>query len=211
MRPLMATRISITASRCRCSGDAQGAARAYQRALTFKPDLVAADFNLGVLFQQQANTHAAIAAYSNVLAADPRHAAAYKNLGEVLLAAGQIDGWLANFRAFERHCPKALPLAVYALEACQHLADFARLERYIDGLRQEEFQARDEEELVDCLEELLYLLAVLRCRARVAAALCARVRRGRGACLRHADGETRRCADPGCCASAICPPICAIT
>ena len=139
-------------------GDAQGAARAYQRALTFKPDLVVADFNLGVLFQQQANTQAAIAAYSNVLAADPRHVAAYKNLGEVLLAAGQIDGWLANFRAFEKRCPKALPLAVYALEACQHLADFAGLERYIDGLRQEEFQARDEEELVDCLEELHHLL-----------------------------------------------------
>jgi len=139
-------------------GDAQGAARAYQRALTFKPDLIAADFNLGVLFQQQANTQAAIAAYANVLAADGRHVTAYKNLGEVLLAAGQVDAWLANFRAFERHCPKALPLAVYALEACQHQADFASLERYIDGLRKEEFQARDEEELVDCLEELLYLL-----------------------------------------------------
>jgi len=139
-------------------GDSPGAARAYQRALTFKPDLIAADFNLGVLFQQQANTQAAIAAYSNVLAADPRHITAYKNLGEVLLAAGQIEAWLANFRAFEKHCPKALPLAVYALEACQHQADFTSLERYIDGLRKEEFQARDEEELVDCLEELLYLL-----------------------------------------------------
>ena len=53
-----------------------------------------------------------------------------------------------------RHCPNALPLAVQALEACQHLGDFAGLERYIDGLRQEEFQARDEEEFVDCLEEL---------------------------------------------------------
>ena len=139
-------------------GDAQGAARAYQRALTFKPDLIAADFNLGVLFQQQTNTQAAIAAYSNVLAADPSHVTAYKNLGEVLLSAGQMDAWLANFRAFERHCPKALPLAVYALEACHHQADFASLERYIDGLRKEEFQARDEEELADCLEELLYLL-----------------------------------------------------
>ena len=139
-------------------GDAQGAARAYQRALTFKPDLVAADFNLGVLFQQQANTQAAIAAYSNVLAADPRHVAAYKNLGEVL-AGRQSDRRMAcQLPRLREHCPKALPLAVYALEACQHLADFASLERYIDGLRQERIQARDEEELADCLEELLYLL-----------------------------------------------------
>src|SRR4029453_14185923 len=112
-------------------GDSPGAARAYQRALTFKPDPIAADFNLGVLFQQQANAQAAIAAYSNVLAADPRHVTAYKNLGEVLLAGGQGDAWLANFRVLERHCPKALPLAVYALEACQHQADFASVERYI--------------------------------------------------------------------------------
>ena len=140
------------------TGDAQASARAYQRALTFRPDMVAADFNLGVLFQQQGNAQAAIAAYSNVLAADPAHVKAYKNLGEVLLAAGQVDAWLANFRAFEKRCPKALPLAVYALEACQHQADFASLERYIEGLRKEEFQARDEAELADCLEELLYLL-----------------------------------------------------
>jgi predicted O-linked N-acetylglucosamine transferase (SPINDLY family) len=139
-------------------GDAQGAARAYQRALTFRPDMIAADFNLGVLFQQQGNRHAASAAYSHVIAADPRHVAAYKHLGEILLASGQIDAWRANFRAFEKNCPKALPLAVYALEVCQHEADFDKLERYIDGLRHEEFQARDEQELVDSLEELLYLL-----------------------------------------------------
>jgi predicted O-linked N-acetylglucosamine transferase (SPINDLY family) len=139
-------------------GDVQGAARAYQRALTLAPDLIAADFNLGVLFQQQGNAKAAIAAYSHVLKTDPRHVGAYKNLGEVLFAAGEIDAWLANFDAFEKHCPKALALAVYALEACQHAADFDRLERYLDGLRRDEYEARDEREMVDCLEELLYLL-----------------------------------------------------
>jgi protein O-GlcNAc transferase len=139
-------------------GDAPGAARAYQRALTFAPAMVAADFNLGVLFQQQGNTRAAIAAYRTVLTAEPTHAAAYKNLGEVLLASGQVDAWIANFRAFEARCPAALPLAVYALEACQHMADFANLERYLEGLRHDEFKARDDAELLDCLEELLYLL-----------------------------------------------------
>lgn len=139
-------------------GDVQGAARAYQRALTFRPDMTAADFNLGVLFQQQGNHRAAGAAYTQVLAVDPKHVSAYKHLGEVLLAAGEIDAWRANFRAFEKNCPKALPLAVYALEACQHEADFDRLDRYLDGLRREEYQARDEVELADSLEELLYLL-----------------------------------------------------
>ena len=134
------------------------AARAYQRALFFDPKLAAADFNLGVLFQEQGNDAAAIAAYENVLRANPRQAAAYKNLGEVLFSVGRIDRWLANFERFEAHCPNALPLAVQALEACQYLADFQRLERYLDGLRNERFAAADEFELVDCLEQILYLL-----------------------------------------------------
>jgi predicted O-linked N-acetylglucosamine transferase (SPINDLY family) len=84
--------------------------------------------------------------------------AAYRNLGEVLLAAGRIDDWLANFRRFEASCPDALPLAVQALEACQYAADVAGLERYLDGLRNERFKARDAAELTDSLEQLLYLL-----------------------------------------------------
>lgn len=139
-------------------GDVQGAARAYQRALTFAPDMIAADFNLGVLFQQGGNANAAVAAYRHVLATDAKHVAAYKNLGEVLFARGDIDGWLANFHAFEKQCPKALALAVCALEACQHAADYERLDRYLDGLRRDAYEARDEREMADCLEELLYLL-----------------------------------------------------
>jgi predicted O-linked N-acetylglucosamine transferase (SPINDLY family) len=134
------------------------AARAYQRALAFRPDLIAADFNLGVLFQAEGNRDAAIAAFRQVLAQDPRHAAAYKNLGEVLLAAGRIDEWRENFERFEAACPDALPLAACALEVCQSLGDFARLERYLEGLRQERFKAASETELADALEQLLYLL-----------------------------------------------------
>jgi tetratricopeptide (TPR) repeat protein len=139
-------------------GDAAGAARAYQRALTLRPDLIDADFNLGVLFEQQGNRPAAETAYANVLAVDPRHVAAYKHLGELLLAAGEIDRWLANFHAFEKHCPASLSLAVCALEACQHEGDFSRVERYLDGLRRDEFHAENEDDLADCLESLLYLL-----------------------------------------------------
>jgi len=140
------------------AGDLGAAARAYQRALTFDPDLVDADFNLGVVFAQQGNRPAAIAAFRHVLAADRAHVAAYKHLGDALLADGEIDAWLANFRVFERHCPDALPLAVYALEACQHAGDFERLDRYIDGLRSDAYRARDAQELAECLESLLHLL-----------------------------------------------------
>ncbi len=134
------------------------AIRAYQRALAFRPDLVAAHFNLGVLFHEQGMTDAAVAAYGEVLAADPRDVAAYRNLGEVLLAAGRIDAYLANFRRFEANCPDALPLAVQAVVACQHRGDFAALERYLDGLRNERFAVGGAAELVDACEELLYLL-----------------------------------------------------
>ncbi|MFO1305832.1 MAG: tetratricopeptide repeat protein [Burkholderiales bacterium] len=139
-------------------GDPAAAARAYQRALTLRPDLIHADFNLGVIFEQQGNGRAAEAAYSHVLSVDPTHVAAYKRLGELLLASGEIDRWLANFKAFEKHCPKSLALAVQALEACQHQGDFERLAQYIDGLRRDDYRAEDEEDLADCLESLLYLL-----------------------------------------------------
>jgi predicted O-linked N-acetylglucosamine transferase (SPINDLY family) len=134
------------------------AARAYQRAVVCRPDLVAADFNLGVIFTALGNVDGAVAAYGAVLTRKPDHVAAHKNLGEVLLAAGRIDAWLAHFKRFEAQCPNALPLALHALEACHYLGDFAGLERYIDGLRRERYVAADDAELGDTLEQLLYLL-----------------------------------------------------
>jgi predicted O-linked N-acetylglucosamine transferase (SPINDLY family) len=134
------------------------AARAYQRALAFRPELIDADFNLGVIFQQQGTHDAAIAAYENVIARDPARVAAYKNLGELLFDAGRIDRWIANFRRFEASCPQALPLAVQALEVCQYAADFAGVERYLEGLRNQAFHAANETELADALEQVLYLL-----------------------------------------------------
>ncbi len=134
------------------------AARAYQRALAFRSDLVAADFNLGVIFTEQGNRDAAIAAFSQVIERDPRRAAAYKNLGELLFATGRIDLWRANFGRFEAHCGNAFPLAVQALEVCQYHGEFERVEQYLDGLRRERFQAPNSHDLADSLEELLYLL-----------------------------------------------------
>ena len=139
-------------------GDAQGAARAWQRALTFDPDMVAADFNLGVLFAKAGNIDASVTAFNHVLNAVPTHVAAYKNLGESLFAAGRIDAWFANFDRFREQCPTALPMAVQALEVGAHRADFAQIESTLDGIRRGTFVAVDDVELVDCFEELLYLL-----------------------------------------------------
>ena len=140
------------------AGKANDAARAYQRALAFKPDLHDADFNLGVIFDQQGNAAAAIAAFSNVLKRAPSHARAYKALAETLLACGRIDAWFANFERFERNCPNHLALAAQALEVCAYRADFARLERYLDGLRAGRFTDGAQNEMQDALEQLLYLL-----------------------------------------------------
>jgi predicted O-linked N-acetylglucosamine transferase (SPINDLY family) len=134
------------------------AARAYQRALAFVPDLYAADFNLGVIFDQQGNAAAAIAAFSNVLARVPKHAAAYRALAETLLAAGRIRDWFANFERFELNCPDHVALAALALEVCAYRADYPRLARYLDGLRDEKFPAGEPLEVLDALEQILYLL-----------------------------------------------------
>ncbi len=44
-----------------------------------------------------------------------------------------------------------------ALEVSQLTGDYARLDSYLEGLRRERFPASDELELVDALEELLFL------------------------------------------------------
>ena len=84
----------------------------------------------------------AIVAYGNVVARDPADSAAWKNLGETLLAAGRIDDWLANFDRFEARCPQALELAVQALEVLQFRGDFGKLDGYLDGLRLGRFPSR---------------------------------------------------------------------
>ncbi len=134
------------------------AMRAYQRALAINPDLIAADFNIGVILQEQGRTDDAIAAFEQVIARDPRHVPAHKALGDTLLAARRIDDWLRVFERFEASCPRALSLAVQALEVYQYRGDFAGLDRYLDRLRQDDFKPENETDLADCLEQLLFLL-----------------------------------------------------
>ena len=134
------------------------AMRAYQRALAINPDLIAADFNIGVILHEQGRTDAAIDAFEQVIARNPRHVPAHKALGDTLLAARRIDDWLRVFERFEASCPRALPLAVQALEVYQYRGDFAGLDRYLDRLRQDDFKPENETDLADCLEQLLFLL-----------------------------------------------------
>ena len=138
--------------------DVSEAARAYQRALALRPDLVAAHFNLGVLFQKQGVHQGAAEAFTEVLKADSGNVAAWKYRGEALIASASVEDFIVHFRQFSARHPNALPLVVQAIEACQYLADFNLLERYIDGLRNERFVVSDTVELVDALEQILYLL-----------------------------------------------------
>jgi predicted O-linked N-acetylglucosamine transferase (SPINDLY family) len=134
------------------------AARAYQRALALQPGFVSAEFNLGVVFDQQGQGDAAIAVYSNVLKRAPAHARAYKALSEALLAAGRIDAWFDNFGRFEAHCPRHPLLASTALEVCAYRADFGRLEDYLLAIRRGEYLQGEAEDVLDALQQLLYLV-----------------------------------------------------
>ncbi len=134
------------------------AARAYQRALALRGDLDAAHFNLGVVFEEQGNVDAAIGAFSNVLRHAPSHVGAHKALADALLATGRVEAWFANFERFEASAPAHIALAVNALEVGAYRGDFASVERYLDGLRHGRFTAPRPEEMLDALQQLLYLL-----------------------------------------------------
>jgi predicted O-linked N-acetylglucosamine transferase (SPINDLY family) len=136
----------------------KAALRSYQRALALDPQLTAAYFNIGVIFREQRSTDLAIAAFEQVLTNDAWHVPAHKALAETLQGERRLGAWLQVFDHFEAACPDAFPLLVMALEACQYRADFAKLDRYLDRLRRDEFKPRNEVELADCLEELLFLM-----------------------------------------------------
>lgn len=140
------------------AGDARAALAAYRRAMILSPDATDAHFNSAVVHQQCDEFVPAIAHYQKVLERQPSHTAAYKNLGECLFAARRYSDWVANFRAFEKACPRALSLAVYGLQVAQYQGDFTGIARYLNGLLRQEFVPSDEANLVDCLEELLYQL-----------------------------------------------------
>ena len=140
-------------------GDAASAARAYQRALTLRPDLIDADFNLGVAVRAAGQPARGGVApmrtcWRSILGTSRRTSTSASSCSR---PARSIAGSPTSTRS-RRIARQRCSLAVYALEACQHEGDFTRVERYLDGLRRDEFHAENEDELADCLESLLYLL-----------------------------------------------------
>lgn len=136
----------------------QDAAQAYQRAIAMKPDLIDAEFNLGLIFHKLGQYAAATRALEAVLAREPRRVDAHKAYLQVQMTAGRMDEWFAGFKRFEAACPDAFALVAWALEAYGLLGDFAAVDRYLRRLAHDEFVPANEADLVDALEQLLYVI-----------------------------------------------------
>ncbi len=134
------------------------AARAYQRALDLSPEMLDAHFNLGVVFEDLGETDSAVSALEYVLKRAPVRAEAHRTLLDVLSRAGRGAQWMRAFERFETACPDALGLVANALEYYQYMGDYAKVHRYVDRLARDEFKPASELDLVDSLEQLLYLM-----------------------------------------------------
>jgi predicted O-linked N-acetylglucosamine transferase (SPINDLY family) len=139
-------------------GEQNAAEAAYRRALALEPDDIETQFNLGVLYQERGLSEHAAACYKRVLRIQPDYAPAYFHLGDVLFDTGHINAWLDNFQQFRRNAPPSAMLAVYGLQACQHLGEVEQQQKYLERLLNGEFLLADAHDAIDRLEELLYLL-----------------------------------------------------
>lgn len=139
-------------------GQLNEAAAEYGRVILLQPDNADAQFNLGVALQDLGSRDRAAGCYRRALELRPGNASAYLALGEILLASGKISQWLENFQQYESHCEPSLRLALYALETCQYLGATKKGEHYLGGLLKETYPARDLNDLLDGLSQLLFLL-----------------------------------------------------
>jgi protein O-GlcNAc transferase len=166
-------------------GRLDAAARAYRRALDLAPDMLDADFNLAVVFGDLGQAEAAIAALEHVIARAPARAQAHRTLLNILARDGGGERWMRAFERFERDCPNALGIVGNALEFHQYRGDFAKVQQYVDRLAGGDFEPADELDLVDSLEELLYLMLFFDMRPATQASLYATY----DAAARHVYGE----------------------
>jgi predicted O-linked N-acetylglucosamine transferase (SPINDLY family) len=134
------------------------AARAYRRALDIMPSLIDAHFNLGIVFDQLDEPDPAIAALEYVLKRQPGRADAHRTLLDILARRNRGSEWMQAFLRFEARCPDALGLVANALEYYQYMGDFAKVQSYVERLSRDEFKPANELDLVDSLEQLLYLM-----------------------------------------------------
>lgn len=140
------------------AGDELRALDAFQKAAVLDQQTPEVFYNLAALYFQREDWARAASCYEQVIRLDPNNARAYKNLGDALFATGNLAAWIENFKRFESRCSGSFLLAVQALEVCQFTGEWGRLDHYLNGLQHQRFQPSDVIELVDGLEELLYLL-----------------------------------------------------
>lgn len=140
----------------------EAAVPAYSRVLALEPEHLDACFNLGVLFQEHGQHERAAACYQQVLQLQqehlPIHARAYYHLGDVLAGAGKTAEWLENFRQFRRHAPPSSMMAIYGLQACQHLGEVAQCQAYLESLLSGALIEQNAADELDRLEELLFVI-----------------------------------------------------
>ena len=186
------------------------AARAYRQALALAPDLVAAAFNLGVVHQEERAHDAAIAAYEAVLRCRPEACGGVQEPGRGPVRRRTIRRLARQFPPLRGElpgCAAAGGASARSLPAPGRFRAARSLSRR--PAARTNSGARRRIDLVDCLEQLLYLLLFfdvepdcLRFRAGV--------RRRREARLRRRRCRARRGGSPGGCASATCRQTCAI-
>ncbi len=140
------------------TGELNQAVAEYSQAVMLQADHADACFNLGVALQDLGQREGAATYFGRVLELQPKNARAYRALGEAFLSAGKVELWLQNFQRFEQQCEPDLQLALYGLETCQYLGDRKKREAYLSGLLQQAYPARDLNDLLDGLSQLLFLL-----------------------------------------------------
>lgn len=72
------------------TGDLSTAVTYYQQAITIKPDLVEAHFNLGDVLQRQGQLDLALKAYRQAVTINPNYAPAHNNIGNILRHKGKL-------------------------------------------------------------------------------------------------------------------------
>jgi tetratricopeptide (TPR) repeat protein len=88
------------------SGELPAAERHFRAALEKKPNAQALT-GLGFVLWQQGRVDEAIASLHDAIEADPKHPAAYDQLGTILVEQGRLEEAASNYRLLARHWPSA--------------------------------------------------------------------------------------------------------
>ena len=81
----------------RDKGDLDDAIKAYNKALSIKPDYADAYNNMGIALRDHGNLDDAITAYNKALLINPDYADAYNNMGNALNDQGNLDGAITSY------------------------------------------------------------------------------------------------------------------